>query len=81
MRSVGFVLVTGGAVAVSETQEEKVTVVEEQRSASQNGAPGVSQPLDLTNLFAGILMDDEPEDMEEDIAAVEGVPITHVAAC
>ncbi|CAL8471306.1 g10848 [Coccomyxa elongata] len=65
--------VSGGAVPVPETQEEKVTVVEEQRSASQNEAPGVSQPLDLTNLFAGILMDDEPEAMEEELAAVEEV--------
>lgn len=68
-----LVLVTGGAAAISKIQKEKVTVVEERRSASQNGAPGRSQPLDLTNLFAGILVDDEPEPIEEDTATIEGV--------
>jgi len=44
----------------------------EHRPSGQQDTPGTSQPVDLTNLFAGILMDDEAEEMEEDAAAEEG---------
>jgi hypothetical protein len=54
--------------------EEIGAVAKEEKAVSQNGPPGKSQPVDLTNLFAGILMDDEPEYMEEDSAAPEGLP-------
>ncbi len=63
-----------GVAAVSLPKEEERAGAKEEKPVSQNGTPETNQAVDLTNLFAGILMDDEPEDMEEDSAALEGLP-------
>lgn len=55
-----------------EEKEAARREIAEHRPSGQKDTPGMSQPVDLTNLFAGILMDDEREEMEEDAAVEEG---------